>query len=155
MVPTTLCTGPGTSCRPSRVINANITEASPRGPNQPTDRLRDALIRHDGCAQGRVGGSQGGAEQQCVPRTDPEQQGAGDGTKGDCQRKAESEEPYATAEIGPQLRYADSAGVGEQHPHQGCLGDDLDLMRVSFNIEKVKTLSEHQPDRDEERSAWK
>ena len=40
-------------------------------------------------------------------RTDPEQQGAGDGTKGDCQRKAETEEPYATAEIGPQLRYAD------------------------------------------------
>jgi len=40
--------------------------------------------------------------------------------------------------------------VGEQHPNEGYLGDDLDLMRVSFNIEKVKTISEHQPDRDEE-----
>ena len=65
-----------------------------------------------------------------------EQQVAGYSAQGDGQRKAESEEPHTAAEIGAQVRYADSAGVGEQHPHEGYFGDDLDLMRVGLNVER-------------------
>ena len=114
MVPTTLMYRRRPIMQIARaVINANATEASPRGPNQPTNATVSQSMRDR-----QRGTVRPGRIRMIGHGLIPSNREPRDGTKGDCQRKAESEEPYATAEIGAQLRYADSAGVGEQHPHQ-------------------------------------
>ena len=114
------------------------------------DSTRYPPVRHDGGAEGRVGRSQGGAEQEGVPRIHSQHDSGGNGAQRDGQWKAQCQQPQVSSAVRSEIGDPYPAGVGEQHPDQRDFGDDLDQVGVQFKPEQLEALRHDDTDGYEE-----